>query len=305
MIFRSEVVDIERPFITQHIIFQYTDMSAGLIANFLVDSVLATAQSEITARQSNEQSRTLADAERQQDAGFHTNSMKLMTQLFNEQCHNEWVTHDAGMMIAVNIAMREAMRDVRHQRQLLNQTVLVCDTLMFSCAFLSISQPQFNEPDLLFTPVWLSYLLSSSSGLSVLLLTASVWAAFKMQSRLGGYHYVTKEQVQRVVYTCGNVHTDFNSYFTCHCEWLRLLSLVTFFGGTVAVLASAVAIHIIQDVGRLDDPISAIMFTSVICVSIVAIIVFEFVADDNTEAATEYGGGAGPVTSGETEAQQG
>lgn len=273
-------------------------MSTGVIANFLVDSVLATTQNEITTRQTNEQARTLAEAEQQQDAGFHKDSLTLMTQLFNEQCHNEWVTHDAGMTIAVNIAMREAMRDVRHQRQLLNQAVLLCGTLMFSCVFLSISQPQFDRPELLYTPEWLSYLLSASSGVAVLLLTVSIWSAFKVQSRLGGYHYVTKEQAQSVVYTCGNIHTDFNSYFTCHCEWLRMLSFVTFFGGTVAVLASAVAIHIIQDVGRLADSLTAMVFTTIIILSVIAVIVFEVVADDNmTEAAIEYGGGQAESTS--------
>ena len=250
----------------------------------LLAAGLAMGQQYGTTRRELQQAAALAEAEMLQAERHHTTELRHSAALHNEEATVQWDTHDAGMAIAVDLATRETMRDVWQQRQFLNQTVLVVDALMFSCAFLSISQPQFTDD--LPLPQWLGFCYSSSTGLAVFLLMLSMWASFKLQTRMGGFNVSNSD----VVYVCGNKHADFNHYFSCHCEALRLIAVAAFFVGTVAVLVSAVAVHSIQSLGRFDDPAAAAAFAVVLAVFVGGTMALEIVAPDATEHKADYGG---------------
>ena len=139
---------------------------------------------------------------------LHKHSIQLEKEL-----HYEQMSHD------LDIAKREATRDVWSQRNQLIQTLMVVDTLMFSCAF-AITVQGDPPPN---TATWLIRLYSISLGTSLAFLFVSIWLSLKLQTRMAHYdmHRPT------IVYNCGSTHLHFNDYYRCHCKRLsKLLSAI-------------------------------------------------------------------------------
>ena len=254
------------------------------MADALAAAALSMAQAYGTTRRELQQAAALAEGERLQAARHHETELRHSVGLFNEHSGLQWEAHEASMTIAVDLATRETMRDVWQQRQFLNQTVLMVDALMFSCAFMSISQPQITDD--LPLPAWLGVVFAATTGAGVFLLMLSMWAAFKLQSRMGGFNVSNSD----VVYVCGNKHAEFNNYYSCHCETLRITAVAAFFVGTVAVLLSAVSVHTIQSLGRFGDPVAAAVFAGVLLAFFGGTVALELLAPDATERPADYGG---------------
>jgi hypothetical protein len=228
------------------------------------------------------QDQALFDAELLQTAQYHDVELGQTADFFKRQQATAWELHHMEMEIAVDLAKREAMRDIWQQRQIMNQTILVVDALMFSCAFVAITQPPFPEA----VPLGLLYIYTVSLAAAVALLTLSMWVSFKLQSRMG-YFVIDEPALQ---YSCGNTHADFNSYFSCHCESLRLLAVAGFFLGTCCVLVGSAATFAMQMATSFDDTTSAVVYAAILFVSVVGVIVVELVVSDKTETAVEFGG---------------
>jgi hypothetical protein len=226
----------------------------------------------------------LKEAELAQAQRFHVEEMQQGAELFKLHDSNQWQMHHDSMHVAMDLARRETMRDVWQQRQALNQTILVVDALMFSSAFIAITQPQFPETQR--PSSWYFGVYGIGLGVATTALALSMWASFKVQSRMGGYN------VNRVdlVYGCGNLHPDFNSYFSCHCEGLRLMATASFLLGTVAVLVGAAGAQLIQAEHAFNDIAVGVIFAVIVIVSAVVVILLELFANDKCDGGSSYGG---------------
>ena len=254
------------------------------MATGLLGAVAGSVQNQVHHEKELRLAADLKEAEMHQAQRFHVGEMRQSAELFKTHATTQWQLHHDTMGIARDLARRETMRDVWQQRQFLNQTLLVVAALMFSSVFVAISQPQLPEPE---SPnAWYYGLYGIALGLSAFLLALSMWATFKVQSRMGSYNVNTP----RLVYRCGNPHADFNSYFSCHCEWLRVVATAAFFSGTMALLAGSVGAQLVQAEHHFKDPLTGYIFAAVVVVSAIFVIATELFASDKCVEGPEYGG---------------
>lgn len=162
---------------------------------------------------------------------YHNEEMELDEELFNRDCALERELHYGQMSHDFDIARREGVRDAWSQRSQLLQTLMVVDTLMFSCAYAVLIQADPPQE----TPVWLLRCYAFALGSALSLLFASVWCSMKLQGRLSQYDM----HRQDVVYVCRKTHRYFNDYYSCHCKQLSSGAFHCFYAGTCATLAAA------------------------------------------------------------------
>jgi hypothetical protein len=138
--------------------------------------------------------------------------------------------HYGEMSHAIDIARREAVRDVWMQKSQLIQTLMIVSTLMFSCAAAIFCEGDLPTEG---TPVHIARLYAFVLGTAMGALIASVWLSMLLQARMSRYDMHRPRQV----YLCGRTHLHFNEYFGCHCQRLQRLSFGTFVAGTAATVA--------------------------------------------------------------------
>lgn len=144
--------------------------------------------------------------------------------VLDNELHREEMAH------ANDIAKREAVRDVWSQKNQLIQTLMIVDTLMFSCAAAVFCEGDIPES----TPVELVRLYAFFLGAALTLLFVSVWFSLKLQGRMAHYDM----HKPKLVYICDKTHVDFSAYFECHCRLLERVAFATFYLGTAFTIAS-------------------------------------------------------------------
>lgn len=161
----------------------------------------------------------------------HRQETKFSKILHKRSCALERELHYRQMSHDLDIARREAIRDVWSQRNQMTQTLMVVDTLMFACAFAITVQGDPPET----TPLWLVRLYAVSLSSSLSFLFASIWFSLKVQTRMAHYDM----HRPHLVYSCGTTHLHFNEYYECHCQSLSRYAFVAFYVGTAATIADA------------------------------------------------------------------
>jgi hypothetical protein len=214
------------------------------------------------------------------EAALHHRAMSLGREL-----------HYGEMSHAITIARREAVRDVLSQKNQLLQTLMIVDTLMFSCA-----AAVFCEGDIpAATNVWVVRLYALTLGAAMSLLFVSIWFCMKLQTRMAHFdlHHPT------LVYSCGRSHLHFNDYFACHCRLLEATAFSTFYFGTIATMvAGAVFVATAFQVWFLSDTAAGLYsaFAAAACVVAGVRVVFLIVATVTGADVVDVGGLAGDVT---------
>lgn len=191
---------------------------------------------------------------------FHKEEMELNESLFARDCALERELHYGQLSHDFDIARREGVRDAWSQRSQLLQTLMVVDTLMYSCAFALLVQ---GDPPTS-TSLWLLRAYAAALGTSMSLLFASVWCSLKLQARLSYYNM----HRQDVVYVCGRQHRYFGDYFKCHCKGLSTAAFVCFYVGTVTTIVSAALYAFSKSYYEFGNVAAGVIF---ICFSVVAI----------------------------------
>jgi hypothetical protein len=139
--------------------------------------------------------------------------------------------HFREMSHAIEVARREALRDLWSQKNQLIQTLMVIDTVMFSCAF-SLAV-EATAPDA--TNMALLRIYSATTSCALGLLFLSIWLAVKLQARMASYDM----HRPRLVYRCGQRHIDFPAFFECHGARLEVAAFGTFWVGTIVTVAAS------------------------------------------------------------------
>lgn len=222
--------------------------------------------------------------ERQQ----HRSALEHEAALYKEENAQEIALHHRSMRLRVDLERRETFRDVWQQRNLVNQTVLITNTLMFSCAFTTLSQSTIPKT----TAEWLLYSFSVMCGAGIAILLVSIWCCFKMQARLGGYNAGDPT----IVYSCGHRHEHFNSFYDCHCSLVHRLSIGLFYAGTSCVLFAAAALQSAKYLETFDDPGPAVVFTVLVVGSVVVVAVGSLFEQGRPHQGVSDYGGLGAAT---------
>lgn len=252
--------------------------------NTIASTVLGIGQDQLHHNKELNLSRDLHHAEMLQTQRFHEEEMRQTVDLFKHHVENQWDMHNASMQIATDLARRETMRDVWQQRQFLSQAVLVTAALLFSSAFIAISQPVLPSTD---SPnPWFFGIYGVSLALATLLFTTSMWLSFKVQNRMGLFN----ANLPDLVYSCGGTHADFNDYFSCHCESLRLAATFTLVFGMISLLCGASGLQLVQAAHRFKDTSPGAIFASIAGLTIILILFLELAQTDKVDQFSEYGG---------------
>lgn len=155
---------------------------------------------------------------------LHREEQALEFALHRRSLALERELHAGEMSHEIEIARREAVRDVWQQKSQLTQTLMIVDTLMFSCA-----AAVFCEGDVpADTAVALVRFYAFVLGVAMSALCVSVWLSMLLQARMSRYDMHHPRQL----YSCGRTHLHFNEYFACHCRLLEAASFITFVLGT-------------------------------------------------------------------------
>ena len=196
-----------------------------------------------------EQQRKAHHDELELERELHSRDLKLQREL-----HFSQLSHD------IELSRREAARDVWAQRSQHAQTLMVIDTLMFSCSYALVVQG--DPPD--DTNVWLLRLFSLCQGLALATLFMSIWLSLSLQRRMGAF------DIHRpyVVYGCGRKHSNFESFFKCHCERLLVWAFRTFYVGTSATISTAILFAFSKLYYDYSNLVGAVVFAVVATVAI-------------------------------------
>lgn len=199
----------------------YHAMSAALAA-----AAVETFVPVVTSRQLFEDERTFAEF-------LHTEEMRLeerqheAEQRQAQQLHREKLQYDTDlfvhdMRVDIALATRDATRDAIRMCSQVASSVAMCDALLLNCVFLLVSQ--FNVPTsspddvLVADTVRMQYgmaLWAALLGASFLALIGSVITCLRLQKVVSAYdigHHLRRYQ------PCGQSHSNFNTYFVCHCQ---------------------------------------------------------------------------------------
>lgn len=195
----------------------------GVMAPFVMgearfDTSVATtlAMHEATMQRAAEQFQAQKDLE----SALHRRQRQLVKELYYRD-----------MAHAIDVARREALRDVWSQKNQLHQTLMIINAVMFSCAFSLSAEATAAQG----TPIGLLQCYSATCALALGLLSVSVLLTIKLQARMARYNMTS----QRHKYTCGGTHPTFDAFFACHCRGLERGAFGSFYVGTMCTVASA------------------------------------------------------------------
>lgn len=156
-----------------------------------------------------------------------------------QRIHYETVSYE------LDIARREVDRDILQQKNNVIQTLMVVNTVMIISIYSLLVQGYMQpSPGVLVEAHTLLYTILC--GLSVISHVASVYVAFKLNSRSIQFQMHNPQVHYK---PCGNTHIDFTSFYECHCASMESFSLVLFYAGATLALATCACFVWIVDIG--------------------------------------------------------
>lgn len=200
--------------------------------------------------------------------------------------------HHQAIQLDMLAALREHSRDVWAQKNLTAQTLMIIDTLMFSCGFALIIEGMPPEQ----SPSWVLHMFSFCIGGALGTLFLSVWLAMKMQIRMAKFNVFDAKHI----YRCGKMHINFSAYYLCHCRQLTYWGFRLFYVGTFMLVLSASVVLVQRFISIYTNPSAGWLFMGILVVTVIAMVVLEVLLPANTRTAkTPLGSGIAVSTSAE------
>lgn len=136
---------------------------------------------------------------------------------------------EAKLKMAVGLAERDAVRDALSHRSQIAQSIMMVNTVVMGCDFMFIYQLNiaYGTADSIMLPY------VTALGLSVILVLLSIATALALQRRV--LRYELHKPLKRYS-PCGRSHSNFSSYFDCHCRAVEQWSLWFFNAGTASLM---------------------------------------------------------------------
>ena len=195
----------------------------------------------------------------------------------------------AQRAFAVDMARREAVRDVWQQRNELTQTLLIVATLLFGCAYTTLVDGSSRLPLEANKETVAAFSFFVSVSLLFLLLSIVILVAL--------YRRISQYDIHRPLKRyagCGRTHRDFNSYYKCHCDGLQRKAIFFFYVGSATTYVGCSVLLISKLLLWQHDNASCILYAAPIAGGLIFVAVAAKVWPDKTHSgAVDYGGLSG------------
>eukprot|EP00668_Euglena_longa_P041753 GGOE01054994.1.p1 GENE.GGOE01054994.1~~GGOE01054994.1.p1 ORF type:complete len:558 (+),score=127.92 GGOE01054994.1:90-1763(+) len=238
-------------------------LSSLFLESPLVEVGIGAVHNEVTYRRSEATARELhADAkgcnvdcfkqsfqqaERHQDA-----TIRLAVEQHSQNLHQQQLLYDKQRDYEERLAAREARRDMWDQKTEQTSTLLLLNTLMFSCLFNIMTQgfpPDATEE------VWL-WVFSITMAISFGSLFVSILYALSLQLAMSQYRIDNPSKL----YTCGTRHLMFYSFWKCHCANFSRAAYIAFSIGTCSLATNACILVHLRFAVQFKSVVSTIIF---------------------------------------------
>ncbi len=130
---------------------------------------------------------------------------------FTNELHN--IQHDHNKRSAA----REGLRDLWAQRNQKNQTSIITLTLLYSCCFVILIEGELP----INTDKFIVFIYGMVMSVQIFSITISLILLLKVQSRMTHFNIFDRDHV----YSCGQTHETFDSYYFHHCRKLKRYSI--------------------------------------------------------------------------------
>ena len=191
--------------------------------------------------------------------------------------------HRVAIDLAMRAEIREGLRDEFGQKNNRYNALMICQTVMLTCSFqLSLIEPAETA--------WrvATYLYTSTLGMSIGLLTLSLWCNFILTRRLNQYtagvmqiemhqnEAWRRKMGQDDVVDAQLIREEFRKWFKRHCSWFGSVSMHMFSAGVCSLFVS-VAILLQNRLGldKISEPFASVPFWSMLAFAVGGIIVME------------------------------
>jgi hypothetical protein len=161
--------------------------------------------------------------------------------------------HNESVRLHIELARRDILNEMRDQNSNKMESLLIMNTLMIGCCFAVVIEGM--PPRDTYRPLLSLFAFSLSSSICMFLL--SVWFIRKTQARMSRYNLMKPNHIYIV---CGNSHSNYHSYFMCHCYTLWRLSVIAYYIGIVLLMMTAIILFWARFMIRSRIPEAAFIF---------------------------------------------
>lgn len=164
---------------------------------------------------------------------LHNNDLNFKNIKQNKKHHQLQYEHSQRQLAqSLLAAEREGLRDIWAQKNHKNQTLIIMQTLLFGCSFGLIIEGIL--PEHCNYSIYILYSLFISTSLISIFI--SLLLLLKLQSRMTQFNIFNRNQI----YSCGNKHQSFDSYYLHHCKQLKDYSIISYYIGSVSLIISGI-----------------------------------------------------------------
>lgn len=184
--------------------------------------------------------------------------------------------HIESIQLTIEAARRENLRDVWAQKSRRAETLLIMSSLMISGFFTLVVEgipPQTSSPALL-------VFFAACIALGFCCLFGSLFVTMKYQSRMSDFNIYNVKQV----YSCGNRHEAFESYYECHCSVPAKLSTILFYGGTIVLVCATALLQFARWYFAYASVAAAAVYVVVAAVGMAGLLGINFLMQTKTRA---------------------
>ena len=222
-----------------------------------------------------------------QTKGHHEDSLKRSALHHKHEQTIRWQLYATQREFAVDMARREALRDVWQQRNELTQTMLIVSTLLFGCTYTTLVDGVPTLPPKTDSATLIAFSTFVSSSLFILLLCIVMLVTL--------YRRITQYHIHRPLHRypgCNLIHKDFNSYYSCHCQGLNDKALVCFYVGSATSYVGCALVFLTKiKLWYHDSVASTLLFIAPAVLVLVGLLVSMWMFPDKTHnEVVDYGG---------------
>lgn len=174
--------------------------------------------------------------------------------------------HLEDIRLTIEAARRENLRDVWAQKSRRAETLLIMSSLMIGGFFSLVVE---GLPPIDVWPALLS-LYSVCLALSFSALFLCLFLSMKFSSRMTDFNIYKPHQI----YTCGNTHESFESYYECHCAQPAHAASVMFYAGTLLLVTAAALLQFSRWYLTYGNAVAASLYVGVAGVTMASLMLF-------------------------------
>jgi len=213
---------------------------------------------------------------------FHETSIDQANSLHLEQVEQAEDHHKISVALDRDLARREKRRDIWGQRVDENNTLLIIETVMFSCGFAILIEGQPPPA----TSPFIIFLFSLTIGLSISLLFLGINLSMVVHNRMAKYNIGDSSQYYKKERSIRQ-HGDVETFFQSHCAHASLWAKRFFNLGTIFLLICSMTLFGSKLYIGYESPLSAMTFTSFVFITLICWILIMFKYSDDILASDE------------------